>query len=533
MLRSSSLVGLAIWVTVACGGNEPSTVGGNGGARDAAVGDAAAGEGVGGNAGTNGNGGSNEGEPDGAVDAVDASGAGAPGVEDGGGSDPNDGGSTLSDGGLSMSDASLDAGVDGAVPGVCVPLDTRDCYDGDAATEDVGVCHGGTQTCASDGSEWGPCEDQVTPEEEICGNGDDDDCDNNIDESEDLDGDGWGRCDNDCCDVTGDCPDPSLQNPGAYEIVGNELDDDCDLATSDSSAVSCSTGTDFAAVGASDLAAAMDLCQTTTLSPALAQKKWGVISAQQLNADGSTPASPRLTEIQDWQSAILTGYGTVVVPQAGDNMVGLSTGKMRDVGDAGYAVPNAGTDFMSDGSPPAAYLAQHGGVLPNAPSCPAGAGANDSVNLRLTIRVPTNVSGLRYRYRFFSSEYWSYSCTAYNDFSLALLTSTHDDIPDDRNIAFDSVGNPLSVNINFFEVCQPKTGYTCPLGTGDLAGTGMDADDPIAGGTQPTGGGTAWQTVQAPVVPGETVVLDLMIFDVGDNTLDSVLLLDDFEWVVP
>jgi hypothetical protein len=430
-----------------------------------------------------------------------------------------------------------DASVDGPSATFCEPFDTQSCYDGEPSTEGIGPCHEGTQTCSADGSAWGACTGQVVPVQEICGNLVDDDCNDLIDESPDFDGDGWGRCHGDCCDLESECSDPELVNPGAYEILSNGLDDDCDLATSDSSAPDfCSTVPDFSTVTAAQMAEAMDLCQTTTANPALAQKKWGLISAQQLNADGSSPVTLRLADIQDWQSAVLTAYGTAISPQSGSTMVGMSTGRMRDTDDAGYAAPNVGTDFASDGSPPAVYLAAHSGVLPSSigcsGTCPTGSGANDSVNLRLTIRVPTNVQGFRYKYRFFSSEYWSYSCSTFNDFSLALLTTIASGIPADRNIAFDTINNPVSVNNGFFEACQAKGCYTCPLGVGPLAGTGMELDDPLGGaGTQATGGGTDWLVVQAPVLPGETMVLDLMVFDVGDNTLDSVLLLDQFEWV--
>ncbi len=37
--------------------------------------------------------------------------------------------------------------------------------------------------------------------------------------------------------------------------------------------------------------------------------------------------------------------------------------------------------------------------------------------------------------------------------------------------------------------------------------------------------------MEAPVVPGETVDLDLMVFDVGDDQVDSLVLLDGFEWI--
>jgi hypothetical protein len=45
-----------------------------------------------------------------------------------------------------------------------------------------------------------------------------------------------------------------------------------------------------------------------------------------------------------------------------------------------------------------------------------------------------------------------------------------------------------------------------------------------------TGGATKWLITDAPVVPAETMELELMVFDVGDNLLNSLVLLDNFTW---
>lgn len=74
------------------------------------------------------------------------------------------------------------------------------------------------------------------------------------------------------------------------------------------------------------------------------------------------------------------------------------------------------------------------------------------------------------------------------------------------------------------EVCTTKGCYTCPQGNGELAGTGMEVGN--------TGGGTQWLETTAPIVPGETITLELSVFDVSDNILDSLALLDAFEWSI-
>jgi len=79
-------------------------------------------------------------------------------------------------------DTFTDEGADGE------PL-VRGCYSGDAATEDVGLCRGGTEACA-DGGWNGVCEGEVTPREEVC-DGDDNDCDTFSDE--DAQGDPLAR----------------------------------------------------------------------------------------------------------------------------------------------------------------------------------------------------------------------------------------------------------------------------------------------------------------------------------------------------
>jgi hypothetical protein len=389
----------------------------------------------------------------------------------------------------------------------------------------VGPCKGGTQVCEPSGLAWGACMGQVMPVSEICANSFDEDCNGVVDDVPDLDGDGWNACNGDCCEAPGAaCSSPKLVNPGAFEVLNNGVNDDCDAATSDTMAPpACSTVADFSAVTASDVAKAMDICQTTTSNPPLPQKKWGLLSAAHRLANGNAPGATQLNNMQNWQTAILQNYGTLMLPKKGPTMAGLSSGRMRDQNDVGFVNP-PDTDHAHDSNPPLAYLAAHGGNLPGSAgcsgACASGSGANDSVAIRLSIRVPTNAKSFSYDFRFISYEYDDWKCSLFNDFYLALLTTGAPGIPADKNISFDSLNNPVSVNNGFFDVCVPEGCYTCPAGTAELNGTGM--------GT--TGGATKWLTTDAPIVPGETMQLDLMIFDVSDNMLDSNALLDNFRW---
>jgi hypothetical protein len=422
-------------------------------------------------------------------------------------------------------------GCESEIECTCTPGEEQPCYPGPAGTEGIGICTGGTQACNPFGTGWGACVDFVLPAAlEVCGNGLDDDCNGAPDDVVDVDGDGWTYCDNDCCEDEFECGDPALVNPGAFEFVGNGVDDDCDPATSDVvDPGPCSAASIFGGVTAADMAEAMDICQTTSLVEPLETRKWGLISAEFLDAEGNAPVAGHLATIMDSATAVMTDYGTGGVgPTTNNTMAGMSSGWMRDAGDPGYVQPNGGANFGWTHQPPAGYLAANGGNLPASASCngacPAGAGANDSVRLRLTLRVPTNALSFSYDFRFFSSEYWTYACTEYNDFYLALLDSMAGGIPADGNISFDSNNNPVSVNNGFFEHCVVNGCYTCPGGAGVLAGTGMEVAN--------TGGGTVWLTTSSPIVPGEVMTLDLMIFDVSDNVLDSLVLLDGFQWSI-
>jgi hypothetical protein len=101
-----------------------------------------------------------------------------------------------------------------------------------------------------------------------------------------------------------------------------------------------------------------------------------------------------------------------------------------------------------------------------------------------------------------------------------------------KNICRDNLGNPINVNSGFFEVCTPGTSksgtkYACPKGITELAGTGYWNDaSPLDFGA------TSWLQTKSPVVPGETITIQFMIWDTGDHALDSTVLLDNWKWDV-
>ena len=429
----------------------------------------------------------------------------------------------------------------------CVAGQTRPCYSGPEGTQDVGACVSGTNACEDDGRWSVFCSGEVLPGAEECGNGLDDDCDGMVDDS-DVDGDGYGVCSGDCCDVDGaGCSEAALVNPGAYEVVGNELDDDCDDEI-DEAPVECDADLASSSGDPLDYARALELCVTTEEDPAdPVDRTWGVINATFSRADGNGDPVPV-------QRSLRADFGDLVSAQQGDRMVVLSSGHAAATNqtDPDFAPFETGQDLGSGGSVPSDWLDANGGVMPNPAGClePWNTDANDSVMLTLRVRAPTNASSFSVRTFFYSAEYPEWVCSEFNDFFVALVDSTAEN-PDDKNIAiYDDNGTawPLGVNLvmvaeGLFTQCENgEVGCARDLGTdyfgcvGDnlLAGTGFDALDSEA--CEPTqgmaGGGTGWLRMSGNVTPGEVFEIRFAIWDTSGHLYDSLVLLDDWEWSV-
>ncbi len=110
-----------------------------------------------------------------------------------------------------------DNNCDGMVDEDCVCRDgySRACFAGDDSTEGVGVCQRGTQVC-QDGV-WSACSNRQ-PTDEIC-DGDDDDCDGEVDEG--------------VTNACGQC------GPVNLEVCGDFLDNDCNGAIDDRADCTC------------------------------------------------------------------------------------------------------------------------------------------------------------------------------------------------------------------------------------------------------------------------------------------------------
>ncbi len=430
----------------------------------------------------------------------------------------------------------------------CEPGDTDECYDGPAATEGIGVCAAGSATCSEVGT-WGECVGSTLPGAELCGNDIDENCDGSL-LAEDKDGDGWTTCDGDCCDdeLLG-CIDAHLVNPGAFEVEGNEVDDDCD-GTIDEVEPSCDAGLASDAGDPLAFAAALDLCQTTVTNAPLAERTWGVISADLTLADGGGAPLPV-------QHAIRTAFGDQISPSGGDSLVVLSTGHAAAPGQTNpaFAAFESGENLGTSVDAPADWVAANGGEFP-ATGCAGenpsdNTDANDSVMLSLRVRVPTNARSFTARMFFFSAEYPEWVCSEYNDFFVALIDSDAEDNPATKNIAvFDNDGDLVPVGLNIlktapalFAVCEsgnvgcqgdlPAAPHSCDAGPAQLAGTGFDAIDgsqSCNGNGFPVGGATGWLEMSGNVEPGEIMDIRFAVWDAGGHLFDALVLLDDWQW---
>ncbi len=429
--------------------------------------------------------------------------------------------------------------------GACDPGATADCFSGVEGTEGVGPCKGGTRSCESTGT-WGGCVGEIKPSQELCTDGVDNNCNGSIDEDEDRDGDGITTCGGDCCDST-ECSAPGMVNAGAFDAAGNGIDDDCNGAVDDTQLI-CDANLASGSLNANDYAKAIDLCQTATMT----EKKWGVISATLTLANGTGTPAPNA-------QAIRNHFGTGVMPRGGLNMALLSTGSAAGRGDTNPAYQDFENTPSFNGnntqSPfPADFYAANNNSLPNAPGCPDpdGTEANDPVMLTLTVRVPTNARSFKLATNFFSSEFPEYTCSAFNDFFVVLLDSAYNGPtpnPTDKNLAFyngNGMKHPVGVNLahgntglftqcmNGATGCAGSTGsiMTC-TGTTQLMGTGLDTPTPGSCDSNALqGGGTGWLETSGNVNPGEVMKLRIAIWDTSDHILDSIAMVDGFQWSV-
>ncbi len=357
---------------------------------------------------------------------------------------------------------------------------------------------------------------------------------NPADPAADSDGDGWTTQDGDCNDCT------AQMNPGAYDYAANGVDEDCN-GTPDDEPANCDQGLALDGNNPAEAARAIGLCRFAQAGATGAARTWGVITAAYVFADGSKQSGPP----DNWTGnctgpggqgsppnpmahGVLPRFGTALNPREGSKLLALSSGVARE----GINGDSPGGAYMCTQSP-----TPYGFPTPSTAACPGipiddSAVANDPVALELRIRAPSNALSMSFDFDFYTYEFPDFICSNYNDFFVALMFAGSPEIPQNKNISFDSKGNPVSVNNGFLEVCDPGTCasstnncngkyFACGLGKNELGGSGFEAR-----------AATGWLQTKAPVIGGEEFTLRFAIWDAGDEVLDSTVLIDNVRWDV-
>ena len=373
---------------------------------------------------------------------------------------------------------------------------------GDSSTSSTGAADpSGPDEGEGDGSESAGADDPLLPKFDIAYNPGDPAAECMAGPNDDQDNDGWTKAQGDCNDCDEDV------NPSAVEVVVTEPDDtgmipapadeNCDGLV-DNLAPPCDDGLDLDENDPLRAANAIGLCRV-----AAGPTDWGIVDAQWVRADGSPLGGGNL------QYGFQTQWGDNVAAQEGETMLVLSSGHARTPGQQG-SCDSLTCYGVGAGNAP-------NGFPQDVPACAGSLDINDDVALEVTLRAPSNATGFSYNFDFYSFEYPEWVCTSFNDQYIALVEPAPEGSVN-GNISFDSMLNPVSVNIAFFEVCQ-----ACNLGTAELDGTGFDVWDDA--------GATSWLVTTAPVEGGEEFTIRFAIWDTGDHNLDSSVLVDAFQWI--
>jgi hypothetical protein len=334
--------------------------------------------------------------------------------------------------------------------------------------------------------------------------------------------------------TTGDAGFVCAPNPLNYDIPGNGCDDDGDGTVDNIITCDTSIPTGPSKSTATQILNAMEVCHAADAT------HWGIVSANLTYGHTKTGAGDGNFA---YQYGVLQSFGNVLKPQEGSAFGLLSSGTadINDTKDTGpyFKGSKNGMQTSTTGDVPSGFPAA-------AKGCSIASDVHDVVDLKAQIKVPANAKGLTFDFDFESGEWPDYVCTNFNDSFIAYLTSTAFNSGTPGNISFDSKGNPVSVNVGFFTACSPAGAQTgcagtsagtavCTGGDSQLQGTGFYDEGPwcpLIGGQQSSGGGgTGWLTSTAPVTPGETISIEFIIWDTGDNQYDSSVLLDYLTWV--
>lgn len=248
----------------------------------------------------------------------------------------------------------------------------------------------------------------------------------------------------------------------------------------------------------------------------------GLVAARWALPDGSAVPTGASFDIGH---GILPAFGPNVAPREGVQILALSSGAARTPALVGYQAPD-GYDRNYTCNAPAGFPFE-------SPSCPGVimASPHDGTALEMTLDVPAGANGFRILLKHYTTEWPAFVCSTYNDLA-ALIVQPAPPGSQNGDVAIDSTGNALSVNLDAIDVCDcpspPCTAggrtFTCSRGALELAGTGFDA-------TSQGAAATPWLEVRVPAAAGSRITLRLAVWDSGDGVLDTTVLADGFRWI--
>lgn len=241
-------------------------------------------------------------------------------------------------------------------------------------------------------------------------------------------------------------------------------------------------------------AKAIDICQTTTIG----EDTWGVLDANFIRADGSLASN-----IKQW--GIMKDFGDNVSARKGERMLVLSTGRARSHVQTG-ACGSESCSGYGVGVPPAGFPQDIMGCIPTIKTI------YDDIGFEVKMRAPKSAKGFSIDLCYFTFDYPLLACTAFTD-QFVIIVSPDRSGAVNSNIAFDSNDHPIGVDNGFMDPTQSSL----------MNGTGFKEWGQA--------GTTGWLRSTAPVKGGEEFTIRFIIWDTGDQSYDSSVLLDNFKWL--
>ena len=339
----------------------------------------------------------------------------------------------------------------------------------------------------------------------------------------DKDGDGFTVAQGDCCDTTDQCRNPFLVNPGASEVPGNGVDDNCDGRVDENRDCDLAIGV-------------QRISQWTIEALELFPRALGLCERVDDDSDrrsGYTfyqPYHPRISLADGYygkqpnplQAELVKSFGAITaISNVG---ILLSTGAARQLGEPGRT--SSDQNMQTSSTPPQAWPTSTHPPYP--PSCGPMFVSNpvyDSIRYRLWLRMPLNYRGFAFRFLFGAEQpdgfYPPHNlCSPQKDFFMILTNAKS--APPGGNIAVDSSGEYISTlnpGADFWTRCrQYSNNGACQEGPYSLTSTGYD-------------GSSGWLTAGANADPGSLIYIDFLLFDAGDYKRDSFVFIDQMYYI--